>query len=264
MTKLDEGTLTKAILKRWPLGNPRPRYVTAVQVNNYAGFGYSRTIDAIVFDTWPGPGLHLHGLEIKTTKADLRRELQNTKKFHDFANHLDLFSIVAPKGIVDLKLLPPKWGLYILTDDDNLRARRKPLMLHDEGGRKTINRSFAAAFVRALITRSLSHEATAAAYSQGREDGEQSADYDKNVALDKLEKIQTSIDDFEKSSGIKITNWQAGQMGEAVNLIIKGGIKSRIRYAPDVRKLGEHLIKLADELDELVEVYENPPSRSTP
>ncbi len=260
MNKVNEAILTKAILKRWPLGSPRPRYVTAVQVNNYAGFGYGRTLDAIVFDTWPGPGLHLHGLEIKTTKADLRRELQNTNKFADFANHLDLFSIVAPKGIVDLKLLPPKWGLYILTEDDNLRARRKPLMLHDEGDQKTINRSFAAAFVRALITRSLSNEAEVAAYDQGYKNGEQSAERDRDNALHKLDLNEVAIDVFEKASGITMHNWQAGQIGEAVKLVLSGGLKAKTRYQSNIRNLGERMIALADELDELIDVYDNPPT----
>ena len=250
---MSETTLTKAILKTWNLDSFRPRYITAVQVNNGAGFAYGRTIDAIVFDTWPSSGLHFHGLEIKVTKSDLRRELQNTQKFAEFAPYLDLFSIVAPKGIVDLKLLPSKWGLYVETDEGTLRARRKPLMLHDEGKRKTISRSMSAAFARALVVRSLSNEATIAAYEDGLETGKKDMEHDLKVANRTLESLQITIDAFEKASGITITSWMGKQIGEIVNMILNGGLERKIRYAPNVRKLAEQMLKLADELDELQE-----------
>lgn len=250
---MDEATLTKAILKTWNLDSFRPRYITAVQVNNGAGFAYGRTIDAIVFDTWPSSGLHFHGLEIKVTKTDLRRELQNTQKFAEFAPYLDLFSIVAPKGIADLKLLPPKWGLYVMTDEGTLRARRKPLMLHDEGKRKTISRTMSAAFARALVVRSLSNEATIAAYEDGMESGKNELAYELKVANKTLESLRDTVAAFEKESGITIVSWRGKEIGQIVHMILNGGLERKIRYAPNVRKLGEQMLKLADEMDELQE-----------
>ncbi len=164
---MDEAELIAAAQKTWPMHGPRPRYVTAVQVHNGAGFAYGRTLDLIVFDTWPSGGLHLHGIEIKCSQSDLRRELQDTAKSAEFSAFLDFFSVAAPAGIVDLGLLPPKWGLYCPTVDGTLKARRKPLMLHSEGKRHAMDRSLAAAFVRALVDRSLSAEALKAEYQRG-------------------------------------------------------------------------------------------------
>ena len=250
-----EATLTEAILRTWPHGGDRPRYVTAVQVNSGAGYGYSRRLDAIVFDTWPGEGLTLHGLEIKTTKADLRRELQDSRKRADWSPHLDYFSIVAPKGIVDLKILPSKWGLFLPTDEGKLRTRRKPLLLHDED-RRDISRSMAAAFMRALVTRSLSREATASAFEKGKKSGEERSERQIEILSGKVESLRGAIQKFEEVSGVKINAWDEGRIGEAVNVVLAGGIERRIKYSGGIRSLGEKIIQLADELDSLKQGYD--------
>lgn len=254
-TEHTEATLTEAILRTWPHGGDRPRYVTAVQVNSGAGYSYSRRLDAIVFDTWPGEGLTLHGLEIKTTKADLRRELQNSGKRDAWSPHLDYFSIVAPKGIVDLKILPPKWGLFLPTDEGKLRTRRKPLSLHDED-RRDITRSMAAAFMRALVARSLSKEATASAFERGVKSQKNRSETEIKQLSGKVESIRSAIQKFEETSGVKISTWDGSRIGEAVNVVLAGGIERRIRYAGGIRALGEKIILLADELDSLKQGYD--------
>ena len=255
LTEQTEATLTKAIHRTWPYSDMRPRYVVAVQVNNGAGYAYGRTLDAIVFDTWPSGGLTLHGLEIKVTKGDLRRELQNIKKYADFSQHLDYFSIVAPKGVVDLKLLPPKWGLFQPTDEGKLRARRKPLSIHADD-RPTLSRSMSAAFVRALVSRSLSSEATAAAYARGMESGKERGDWKIKELSRNLDSLKQSVQEFENASGVKIKSWSGEKIGEAVALVLAGGFEQRIRYAGNIRNLGEKIIQLADELDALKHKYD--------
>jgi len=254
--KMNEADLIKAIMVRWPMTVRQPRYVTAVQVHNGAGFGYSRKLDAIVFDTWPSKGLRLHGLEIKTSRGDLRRELQDTRKFAEFEPHLDLFSIVAPKGIVDLKILPPKWGLYI-PDGEGLRARRKPLSLHSDK-RAEMSRSIAAAFVRALVDRSLSREAQDAEYQRGFEIGKKEGERISLEAKRHVDELERAISEFQEASGVQILTWNANKIGEAVKTIMDGGIMKRIRFAPDIRDIGMRLIALADELDYLKDKFSEP------
>ncbi len=150
----DEAAMLKLIHIRWPSGGKTPRYLVAEHVNNGAGFSYSRCIDAVVFNTWPSEGLGLHGLEVKVSAADFRRELQDTSKFAAFAPYLDTFSIVAPPGVVDVALLHSRWGLYVADPEKGgLRTARKPMMLHDDGVREHADRSFLAAFARALAMR---------------------------------------------------------------------------------------------------------------
>jgi hypothetical protein len=248
---VSEAELLAAIQKTWPMHSLRPRFVVAVQVHNGAGFSYGRRLDAVVLDTWPSTGMYLHGMEIKCTKADLRRELQDTAKFAEFSDYLDLFSIVAPAGIVDLNLLPPKWGLYCPVVNGALRARRKPLMLHQEGKRKTIDRSIMAAFARALVDRSMDKEAIKAEYDRGHANGKDEGLRGHNAAIADLETYRQRVKEFQVASGLNIDEWSAGKIGEAVKVVLAGGIEQRIGYASNVRDLANRLLKLADELDEL-------------
>jgi hypothetical protein len=249
MTEHTETTLSAAILKTWPFNAPRPRYVTALQVRNGAGFSASRTLDAIVLDTWPSEGLMLHGLEIKCSKDDFRRELQNLGKAEGFLGYLDLFSIVAPPGIVDLALLPPKWGLYCPTENGELRARRRPLDLQTKDARLTMDRSLVAAFARALVDRSLSREGLKAEYDRGYDLGKKLAEADAASDQRRLEELKKTVADFEEASGIRLRDWNAGKLGAAVEFIMRGGIEQRIAYAGNIRDMARRLIQLADEMD---------------
>lgn len=250
-------TLTRLILNTFPfsVNGPGPRFVVGVEVRDKAGFSARRTLDAVVFDTWPSKGLQIHGMEIKVSESDLRRELHNPQKFGQFEPLLDRFSIVAPLGVVDLGILPKNWGLYVPTDDGKLRARRKPLPLRAPP-RETIDRSFAAAFVRAVVTRSISPQALRAEYDRGYKAGEQMRAAETKGAEQAAAKWKEAIAEFEETSGVAISTWNAGQIGEAVKLVMDGGIQRRIGYSQSVRQLGERLLQLSDELDALSDAYD--------
>lgn len=254
MTDVKESDLVKAINNRWGQGNP-PRHVVAVQVNNGAGYSYGRTIDAIVLNTWPSDGLSLQGLEIKTSRADYRRELRNPQKFRDFKPYLDRFSIVAPKGVIQMDILPNKWGAYVLTDDQDLHTLRAPLPLHDDF-EPTVNRHIFAAFARALVQRSLSDEAIEAAEERGRERAERRAQMTIERLEDKAEQWESAVEEFEQASGVKISRYSGQQIGEAVQFVLSGGLKTKLQYKTSLRDVGERLISLADELEELQANYE--------
>lgn len=218
-TQHTEATLSDAIMRTW--GNVHSqgegiRYVVALQVHNGAGFAYRRRLDAVVFDTWPSKGLVLHGLEIKCSKSDLRRELQQPDKAADFTEYLDTFSIVAPKEIIDRDLIPKRWGIYVPDEKGTLRTVRKPLYLHDDGrDRAVVDRSIMAAFSRALVQRSLSKEAEDRAYSLGKEHGERAAAHKLEQAEGARDTLQQAVDAFEAASGVKITRYSGDVVGEA-------------------------------------------------
>lgn len=254
MKEHDESTLTKMVIKHWGAHDARARHIVAVQVANGAGFGYNRILDVIVFDTWPSKGLLLHGLEIKVSEADFRKELQDTRKFADFAPHLDTFSIVAPQGIVKKELLHDRWGLYTPTSvGDKLRTAKKPLMLHD-GTRKEISKSIMASFVRALVARSLSVEGQAEKYEEAFEAGVQSVKsnrLDTSFAQQDLERARKSISDFEEKSGVKITTWNGSRIGEAVKIVESKILQNRDHDIALLRKLSSKLSGLGNDLETL-------------
>lgn len=232
------------------------RYVVALQVNNGAGFAYGRTLDAVVFDTWPSKGLVLHGIEIKVTKADLRRELQHPDKSAGFTQFLDTFSIAAPaevlKGMKDV--IPGKWGLYTPTSDGRLRTARKPLYLHEDGrDREVCDRSFAAAFARALVQRSLSHDAERAAFESGQQQGRKAGLADVDRAERALSQLRDECNAFEAASGVTLRGYSTNgrRIGEAVDFVLKGGLELKSRHSESLVELGHRLAGLGHELERL-------------
>ena len=114
-----------------------------------AGFDATRTLDAIAMDTWPSSGLALHGFEIKTSRADWRRELADSAKSAAFTRFLDRFWIVAPPGVVKEEELPELWGL-LETTEWGLLAKVQASALSPE----PVDRSFLACLLRAACHRS--------------------------------------------------------------------------------------------------------------
>lgn len=150
-----ERSVLDALHRRYcvPGGHGRPqRYVVAEHYPDHPWMP-RRTIDAVVVDTWPGTfdrdaeatGYGLHGIEVKVSKSDLRRELTDLTKAGEFINDAGLggeergvlthFSILAPAKVLDGWRgmgFPDQWGVLVLRDDGTIRAARKPARLREE------------------------------------------------------------------------------------------------------------------------------------
>ena len=240
------------------------RYVMATKVNDGAGFSFGRTLDAIVFDTWPSEGLQLHGFEVKVSTADFRRELQDTRKSAAFICMLDTFSIAAPKGVVDKELLPPKWGLYVPDDKGGLRAVRKPLMLHDGGKQETADRSLMAAFCRALMARGDVGAAIQRRVELEVGDRIREAERRATQAHDQLASLRRALQDFEATSGIILNEYSGPNIGEAVRLIMSASITSEDWRLRDVRRKAEDVLKSVDAMTEALRLVNAPQEPGVP
>jgi hypothetical protein len=133
-----------------------PRYVFAPEVRNAAGFDATRSFDAVVVDTWPSSGLTVHIFEIKVTRSDWLRELKTPAKTQAALDRSDLFTVVAPAGVVKLEELGEGWGL-VEVKNGKLRTVVAPANRSALGwdGRyeRTYNpipRSFAVALMRSV------------------------------------------------------------------------------------------------------------------
>lgn len=248
--------LYELILATWSSLNNH--YVITREVNNQAGFDHRRRLDAVVFNTWPSEGLRLMGFEIKVSAADFRRELEDTAKFQGFAAHLDTFSIVAPKGIVKKELLHDRWGLYCPDGKGGLRAVKKPLMLHDEGQRKTVNRSFIAAFCRAVVSRDVSQQECTKHYEAGVRSGEARWKSQAESRAGAHDRLKEAVKKFEEASGVMVNEYNAGQIGVAVNTVLKGGLTGMLERdghkIHQVENLGQELMNIAERFRELTGV----------
>lgn len=110
-----------------------------------------RRLDSVAFRLWGGSGKGhlLLGFELKVSRADWRRELQQFDKGADWAAVVDEFYIVAPKDLVPLDELPRGWGLL------EVRGSRLYVRAHPSRPAQTpdeMPRLVAARFVERLRT----------------------------------------------------------------------------------------------------------------
>lgn len=86
-------------------------YAFLTHVRNGAGFGATRTFDAVAVDLYPARGLGIHIIEVKVSRGDWLRELRQPEKSAAAESLADFFWIATPPGIVKREELGETWGL---------------------------------------------------------------------------------------------------------------------------------------------------------
>jgi hypothetical protein len=121
------------------------------QVGNGTGWNAGRWLDVIAFGLWPSRGLEVHGIEIKVSRADWRREVRQPAKADAIATHCDRFWIAAPAGLIDplhLGTIAPAWGLLEVDRAGRIQTKRAA----ERSEALPPDREFGAAVMRRLPT----------------------------------------------------------------------------------------------------------------
>lgn len=106
--KITAAAIRAAISKRWA----PPEYAVMFEVGNTTGFGTNRHADAVIMSLWPSRGLELHGVEIKVSRSDWKREAADPAKAEEIAQYCDRWWVIAAPGVIDdLSDVPPAWGV---------------------------------------------------------------------------------------------------------------------------------------------------------
>lgn len=182
----------------------RRRYAVAEEVGNQTGF-QRRRLDMVVVDVYESNGYSIEGIEIKVSKSDLRKELQDSSKHNIFFDDLDYYSLAAPSDVIDKDLIPKHWGIYAAKQKDDgswyLRTVRKPLSLHDKRN-ETIGKGFFACLARAISCQSPTaariEQAEMKGYKDGVEAEKRNSDYRVRRAKEQLERLDVLEDLFGK------------------------------------------------------------------
>lgn len=168
------------------------QWLCAGEVSNSTGYNACRRLDFVAVNCYDSKGYGIHAFEIKISKSDLRRELEDPTKHNIFFEELDTYSIIAPDYVLDAEykaLIPPKWGIYVVAmrnvkdeisgethGERYIKVVRKPLYLHDE--KDTMKRSFAMSLLRAIRDQNAEkmylHDLLENEYKRGREEAEHS------------------------------------------------------------------------------------------
>lgn len=96
------------------LGTAGEQWITLREARSGAGHeGNNRQCDYLAINSWPGKGLQVIGHEIKVSKADWRKELEQPEKAEDFARYCRRWWVVMPYKLASQVQheVPPAWGL---------------------------------------------------------------------------------------------------------------------------------------------------------
>lgn len=107
-TKITAISVRQAMLKRWA----PPEYAVMWEVGRATGAVHNqRYADAVIMSLWPSRGIELHGVEIKVSRADWRREAADPAKAEAIAAYCDRWWVHTGPGVIqDTSELPPMWG----------------------------------------------------------------------------------------------------------------------------------------------------------
>lgn len=172
------------------------QWLCAGEVSNSTGYNACRRLDFVAVNCYESKGYGIHAFEIKISKSDLRRELEDPTKHNIFFEELDTYSIIAPDYVLDAEyksLIPPKWGIYVVAmrnvkdavsgethGERYIKVVRKPLFLHDE--KDSMKRSFAMSLLRAIRDQNAEKmyltDLLAKEYKRGREEAENSCSWE--------------------------------------------------------------------------------------
>lgn len=203
-----------------------PEYVLLEEV----GFGGDGSFlargsraDGIAIGQWHSTGYGLQGFEVKATRADWLREVRTIGKADAAIRFCSRFWLVAPEGVAKPEELPGNWG-WLAPHGSNgrrtLRVRRQAPRLEAAPLPPGTIAHFLGVAVRrgsGDTTRLLREE-----YERGLEAGrEQEA---RKYRPDELGRLRAAVDRFEEASGVKIDQYESGDVGKAVRFVRNGGL----------------------------------------
>lgn len=80
--------------------------------------------DAVILNVWANATREVHGVEIKVSKEDWRKEQEHPTKLPALQEHCDRVWLAAPKGVISKGALPKGIGLLECTDKQAKAAVR--------------------------------------------------------------------------------------------------------------------------------------------
>ena len=214
-----------------------PEWAFFPQVRNGTGFAQlPRTADAVAMNCYPSRGLEVHGFEVKTNRNDFLNELKDPEKAESIAKYCDRWWLVmSDSSYVMPGELPVNWGMLSM-HGGVLRCDKEAPKLDAV----PLDRLFVAALLRNQAI--CPNEEETRKYNEGRE-------YGKEVAGSNYKRLKKEVDEFERVSGVRITDqWYLGDIGLAVKTLVG------MQY--DVNRIGEAACrarKIADTLDEMLD-----------
>lgn len=241
--------LLALIRKRHPL----PRWVVIPEVGNGTGYNVKRHADAVALGIWPSDGHAIHGFEVKTSRADVQREMADPTKADAVGKYVDhWWIVVSGLDIIDGIVIPASWGILV-PKSGVLREHRKA----PKRKAVPIDRNFSAAIVRKVAESWVAKDEHARVKESVKEivraELKEERDWEQQKLDVDFQALKKKVAAFKNESGIDLedaTVWNAGNIARAVRAVLEsrevGGANGSGRRAlPDpvalIRREAEQL-----------------------
>ncbi|MGS0567066.1 hypothetical protein [Xanthomonas oryzae] len=234
----------KALLRRQH--NPR-EWALAFEVANGTGGNASRSADAVAMNLWPSRGLAIHGFEIKVSRGDWKRELQNPKKAEAVAQYCDYWWIVAPEGVVSADELPEAWGLQEVRSDALVVVKQAT-----KAEAVAVTRSFMAALFRRMSETDGEEVEKLVRLRFEQVDADRRAEIERAVSsrTQQYETLRKRVEEFERAAGLDLEDWQfqPEDFGKAVKFVLDNKLYGAYH---SIERLREQLRGVVVEMDKV-------------
>lgn len=211
-----------------------PEYLLLDEVPNATGTAKSRSCDAMAFSLWPSRGLSVIGFEIKCSRTDWMKEKENPAKAEAFARYCDFwYLVINESSIVQNGELPSNWGL-ICAHKKKLRVVKEAPKLSPEA---LPLKFFIAAIRRAHDQgKYLARAEFKDRFSEGFNAGIKQLNSEVTRYQNLYEIEKATLSEFEKKSGIRINEWNAGKIGHEVELLSQIGLHGIVSFFERAQK----------------------------
>lgn len=218
-----------------------PAFCFLEQVADGTGARQHRWADAVAMSVWPSRGYDIHGIEVKVSKYDWKKELQQPEKSAAVQQYCNRWWIATPdESIIAAGELPPTWGWMVIKDKGGMRVVKEAPALTP----KSISIEFLASVMRNVQKADNAEIAsvTRKAYEEGRESGDR-------YYREKYVELKKAVDEFHAASGVEIYEWDGGKIGEAVGTLRQIGWRTKqvseaIKACADIQNMLEQVRSL--------------------
>lgn len=217
-----------------------PSWAFFSEVKAAVGFGVRRA-DGIAIAMWRSLGLEILGFEIKRSRSDWLREIKNGGKSEEIFQYCDRWWIVVDNPeIVRSEELPSTWGLQHATPRGLRTIVAAPKLKPKPAGIE-----FVAEVLRRQFNSDRRPEALIKEYERGFANGERRIQTESEYKITRLQdenaRLQRSLAEFEKISGIRIDGWNGGIVGAQLRAMRELDLDRLRRFAISVQQAAKEI-----------------------
>lgn len=248
---------------------PSPNFVYLKEVRDATGFDSVRSADALAIGLYRSCGRLIHGFELKVSRSDWLRELKNAAKAESLMRYCHRWALIVPDvSIVHDGELPPTWGLGVVHQtrknaNPKIRWVVKPPELNPEPASMV--------FLTALIyaARKIDSKEQEALLNKARDEGRKQGTNEHRHKLDNLTRLSDAVEEFEKKSGVRISQYDSSLTAGNKGLSFKKWQESHTsleKFRNSLQQLKEQADRIAAGIARSLQSLEAEPNdpRTTP